>query len=115
MMIRPRVYCNDGVSLSIQAGKSKYCTPRDDDGPYWTMEVGFIRDANGVLMAPPESWAAHSDGPFPSSIYGYVPVEMIDAFIAEHGGKKESGTIDGEVVSRSVGKLTVKENKEVAE
>lgn len=87
MSIKPRVFCNDGTSLSIQASRGHYCQPREDEGPYWAMEVGFIKDANGNELTPPESWAEYADGPkFPNDVYGYVPVEMIDAFIADHGG-----------------------------
>ena len=90
MAIKPRTICNDGTSLSIQASRTHYCKPRCDEGPYYQMEVGYIQDANGDTLAPPESWGAYTDGPeFLNDVYGYVPVELIDAFIAEHGGKKQ--------------------------
>jgi hypothetical protein len=64
-----------------------YCTPREDKGPYLAMEVGYILDANGDQLTPPESWADYTDGPaFPNDVYGYVPVELIESFIADHGG-----------------------------
>lgn len=84
--IAPRIVCKDGVSLSVQAGEYHYCTPRDNSGTYSAKEVGFIRDASGDDMSPPDTWRDYADGDFPASVYGYVPVALIDAFIAEHGG-----------------------------
>lgn len=83
-----RTVCADGTSLSIQASQFHYCTPRDDQGPYTKKEVGFIFDAAGQQMAPPESWAEYADGDFPSDVYGWVPVDLIEEFIVAHGGRK---------------------------
>ena len=90
MAIKPRTICSDGVSLSIQASSTHYCTPRSEWGPYLAMEVGYIQDANGDPLTPPETWMDYTDGPaFPNDVYGYVPIEMIESFIAEHGGREE--------------------------
>lgn len=86
--IDPAVRCKDGTSLSVQGSHMHYCTPRDDDGPYTEMEVGFITSPNGQRLAPPDTWREYADGDFPSTVYGYVPVELIEAFIADHGGRK---------------------------
>lgn len=83
----PRTICADGVSLSIQGNVVAYCLPRNNAGPYTHMEVGFISDKEKKPMAPPQSWADYADGDFPSDVYGWVPVELIEAFIAEHGGR----------------------------
>ena len=85
--IKPRIKCANGVSLSVQADEYKYCTPRSDDGPHVAVEVGFICDAQDEPMAPPEAWREYADGEFPSDVYGYVPVGMVEAFIAENGGR----------------------------
>ena len=84
----PRIECVDGTTLSVQASQYCYCEPRDDDGPYVRKEVGFICGADGAPLTPPSSWADFADGEFPSDVYGYVPVEMIEEFIVEHGGRK---------------------------
>lgn len=85
--IFPRVQCADGVSLSVQAHFGSYSTPRDDYAPsYSTVEVGFIRDADDKPVTPPDSWKSHADGEFPSDVYGYVPVDMVEQFIESHGG-----------------------------
>lgn len=75
--IRPRIFCNDGFSLSVQAGKYHYCTPRDNYGPYTAVEVGF---PSGPV---PATWQDYSDG---DNVYGYVPIEMVAELIVSHGG-----------------------------
>lgn len=82
----PRTVCADGTSLSVQASAFLYCIPRDDEGPYTHVEVGFIRDANDKALAPPDAWRKYADGGFPSDVYGYVPIELVDEFINSHGG-----------------------------
>ena len=37
----PRLICANGFTLSIQASKYSYCTPRSNSGPYSEVEVGF--------------------------------------------------------------------------
>ena len=91
MMYKPiaaRTVCVDGASLSIQASRTHYCKPRADVGPYSHKEVGYITDDDGNPLTPPEEWREYADGDFPSSVYGYVPVDLIDDFIAKHGGPK---------------------------
>lgn len=85
--LAPRIICADGTVLSVQASQYHYCSPREDEGPYDSVEVGFIKDGAGVPLTPPEDWREHGDGCFPSDVYGYVPVEKVEAFIAEHGGR----------------------------
>ena len=85
--VADRIQCCDGVSLSVQAGKHLYCTPRSDYGPYTAVEVGF------PSASPPESWRGYFDGDWDtedhcSSVYSRVPVEMVREFIEAHGGEK---------------------------
>lgn len=46
----PRLVLADGVSLSVQACKHSYSSPRDNKGPYTKVEVGFPSEI------PPEAW-----------------------------------------------------------
>lgn len=85
--LAPRILCEDGTVLSVQASQYHYCSPREDEGPYSRVEVGFIKDATGAAVTPPEDWREYGDGCFPSDVYGYVPVELVEAFITEHGGR----------------------------
>lgn len=77
----PHVVCADGYSLSVQASKFHYCTPRED-WPVggWTEVEVMAEDV------PPHwsEWAADND------IYAYVPLFEVVAFIRSHGGLEGS-------------------------
>jgi len=75
------VHCADGTTLSVQASSTHYCTPRTDSGPYSRVEVGY------PTVDPPDTWAEYADGEYPSDVYAYVPVEVVAAYIAAHGGE----------------------------
>lgn len=82
----PRIVCADGESLSVQASRTHYCSPRDCYGPWEAVEVGFP-------SVPVPEWAAFKDGPQladTAAVFGYVPVELVRAFIAAHGGEKQA-------------------------
>jgi hypothetical protein len=54
--IVPRVICNDGAYLSVQAGDGMYCAPRDNFPGWYEVEVGF------PSCTPPDSWIDRFDG-----------------------------------------------------
>ena len=86
---RPRIVCKDGTSLSVQVGESLYCIPRNSEGPWTHVEVGFIRDEQENSLNAPESWKEYADtGELDSDVFGYVPFELVEEFIAAHGGRK---------------------------
>ena len=77
----------DGTCLSIQASTVHYCSPRDDEGPYSAVEVGYINDGHGNTVTPPETWREYADGEkFPSGVYGYIPIALVQSFCDDHGG-----------------------------
>ena len=80
------ITCKDGTTLSVQASSMHYCRPRDNDGPYSHVEVGF------PSIAPPETWREYYDGNWTQenateSVYGYIPVELVHKYIESHGGE----------------------------
>jgi hypothetical protein len=79
-----RIRCADGASVSIQAGRYMYCTPRNDEGPYTSVEAGY------PSVPPPASWMEFMDGDYADApcdtVYGYVPVAFVREFIETHGG-----------------------------
>ena len=83
MNIRRRVMCKDGTTLSVQAGRTHYCTPRVDDAAGYThVEVGYITAPDGSAARCPFGWKKYQDG----SVYGYVPVRAVERLIRKHGG-----------------------------
>jgi hypothetical protein len=81
-----RIKCKDGESLSVQASEFHYSCPRENTGPYTEVEVGF------PSVSPPDSWAKYFDDNWEDesrrteSVYGYVPIELVEQFITDHGG-----------------------------
>lgn len=79
----PRIVCVDGTSLSVQASRNHYCTPRNDKGPYTHVEVGY------PSIRPPQVWIDEycEDPSAPlNTVYPYIPIELVLFFIAAHGG-----------------------------
>lgn len=112
------VTCADGFRMSVIAGSGTYCTPRpamcmcrlgdkgqlatlprvftplpgevehDYSGPYTHVEVGFPTER-------PEPWSAWAryveehDSPL-NTVYAYVPVSLVRALVAAHGGEIEA-------------------------
>ena len=81
--IRPRLFCNDGFSISVQASKFHYCRPRLD-GPQddEAVELGYPSDEDELIND-----YAESDN-YTKTVYGYVPIEVVERLIEKHGGIK---------------------------
>ncbi len=83
--IAARITCKDGFSLSVQANKATYCSPRENLGPWYEVEVGFPSAKPEFIM----EYAETPDEPT-QTVYGYVPIELVEQLIAHHGGMEES-------------------------
>lgn len=79
--IRPKVSCTNGFSMSVQASKYHYCTPRDNNGYYTEVEVGYPSSADDLLMPYAES----PDRPT-ETVYAWVPVDVVQQVVDMHGG-----------------------------
>jgi hypothetical protein len=77
------IVCADGFTMSVQASASHYCSPRDNDGPYNTVEVGYPSEREESLMP----YASNEDTPT-DTVYSMVPIEVIKYLIYKHGGLK---------------------------
>lgn len=79
----PPITCKDGFTMSVQASKFHYCSPRDllPAGNYAAWEVGFPSEREEALM----SYAEQPNTPT-ETVYGRVPTSVIDALIEKHGG-----------------------------
>ena len=81
LSIRDRVVCDDGFFVSVQASKTHYCRPRINSGPYSRVELGFPSEEVLEWM----EYAETSEEPT-QSVYGWVPVEIVDEILEQHGG-----------------------------
>ena len=83
-VLRPMVVCKDGFKVSIQASEGHYCYPRidtDRSTPYEKVELGFPSEE------VPE-WLEYAEDPSEPThtVYGYIPVELVDTALEKHGG-----------------------------
>jgi hypothetical protein len=83
--------CADGFEMSVQASNSHYCSPRNDFGPYGSVEVGYPNRPEALLEP-------YSDG-YGGDVFGWVPVAVIEQIVAKHGGLEELQAAD--VLNRS--------------
>ncbi len=97
------ITCVDGFKLSVIAGPGAYCTPKPElipsipayvydgtvdptyDGPYTHVEVGFPSQR-------PEPWSewsqyAEEPGEPTQTVYGYVPLQLVQELVNTHGGE----------------------------
>lgn len=77
----PRIVCKDGFNVSVQAGDVNYSIPREDEGPWTAVELGYpsaMEESIIELAEDPEDPTA--------TVYGYVPIEVVDYIIYKHGG-----------------------------
>lgn len=71
----PAIVCADGFTLSVQASRLHYSKPATDLGPYTHVEVAYP-------SGPAPELETYRNG----GIYGFVPVALVDAVLAQHGG-----------------------------
>ena len=76
-----RVVCMDGFSVSVQASEYAYCHPRDNFGPWFSVELGFPNRRMPSLSQYAENKKAHT-----KTIFGYVPISAVHDLIESHGG-----------------------------
>ena len=93
--VRDPVVCADGTSLSVQASEFHYCAPRKSEGPYSNVEVGFVKDKDGVFVKVPKSWREYDSG---DGIYGFIPVPLVLEFIMSHGGFADADAHEVKVI-----------------
>lgn len=80
-IFRPHVVCADGYKVSIQAGSGLYCHPRANVLEYTAVELGFPNMADELIM----DYAEDPDEPT-KTVYGYVPVDIVQQLMDKHGG-----------------------------
>ena len=78
-----RLVLANGVSLSIQASSTHYCSPRISTqySQYSKFEVGFPSHRIEALMP----YCDDTDNPT-GTVYAYVPLEVLEQYIASAGG-----------------------------
>ena len=81
---RPRLCCNDGYSISVQASEFHYCSPRLNGlQDYESVELGYPSAEDELINEYAEDALDYT-----GTVYGYVPIEVVEKLIEKHGGIK---------------------------
>ena len=75
------IVCADGFNMSVQASEAAYSKPRNNSGPYTAVEVGFPSREDSILL----QYAENPERPT-ESVYGWVPIDIVQLCIEAHGG-----------------------------
>ena len=76
------VKCVDGFTISVQASSGHYCQPRETGAyEYHMVECGYPSQVPDFIL----EYAEDSERPT-DTVYGYVPVELVNKLINSHGG-----------------------------
>ena len=78
---RPVIKCNDGFTMSVQGSSGHYCKPRKTQDFYESLEIGFPNEKEDLIL----QYAEKEDFPT-ETVYGWVPIEVIQQVIDKHGG-----------------------------
>ena len=83
----PRITCADGFNISVQGSSYSYAKPREDNPPngYTHVECGFP-SSKPTTQALLEYAECFGDSGYTETVYGYVPVEAVEAELEAHGG-----------------------------
>lgn len=76
--VRPRIFCNDGFSISVQASEFHYCEPRKltSSGEYKSVECGYPSKDVSELHPYEEGIGVAEN----------VPLDLVDSILEQHGG-----------------------------
>ncbi len=89
---RPWAECKDGFVMSVQAGKYWYSLPGTNDAAeYKAVEVGYPTMEEDLLIPYAENPGKPRD-----TVYGFVPVDIVDKVLEKHGGIVKIGGMEVE-------------------
>lgn len=89
---RPRLICEDGYSVSVQASRFHYCSPRIDGADnYESVELGYPNQEDSLINDYAE------DDTYTDTVYGCVPVKVVNKLIEKHGGITNMEIYDNKV------------------
>ena len=82
--LRSRVFFRNGSSISMQASNKHNCIPKDDEGPYKSIELGFPQ--GGIKL--PEDFDNFRQDDMSSNIFSFVPASEVVKIIEMNNGVK---------------------------
>lgn len=89
--VRPWIVCRDGFTMSVQGSYYHYSFPRENSDFFTKVEVGFPSEE------VPEFMKFAEDASEPTkTVYGWIPVEIVQRVIDQHGGINVEKTFERE-------------------
>lgn len=85
---RPEIVCADGFRMSVQGHEMTYSIPKEICGEFEAMEIGFPSEQEDLIMEFIDS----DTQPPTQSVYGYIPIDLIEKVVEKHGGIDEDKT-----------------------
>ena len=83
----PHIVCTDGFTMSVQVGYSLYSTPKKVAKRYSEVEIGYPSEHEPLIEEYAECYTFEElDIDFTNTVYGYVPVKLVDKVLKKHGG-----------------------------
>ena len=92
----PLVVCKDGFEMSVQCGQTLYSSPRDVVKRYNEVEIGFPSAPESLIAEYAEDWEIEGDDDprLCETVYGYVPVKLVNRVLKKHGGIDEDAVCE---------------------
>jgi len=83
----PVIKCKDGFAMSVQANDGAYCEPREDypPTPYTKVECGYP-SSKPITKELCKFAELCSTEDYCETVYGYVPIAIVQAEFDAHGG-----------------------------
>ena len=78
----PRVVCEDGFEVSIQAGNALYSIPREDGREEYTAFELEYPNKTDLILIP----YAEDERNLLGTTYPFVPAEEVNELLVKHGG-----------------------------
>ena len=83
----PHIVCTDGFTMSVQVGYSLYSKPKKVAKRYSEVEIGYPSEHEPLIEEYAECYTFEElDIDFTNTVYGYVPVKLVDKVLKKHGG-----------------------------
>jgi hypothetical protein len=110
----PIVKCKKGSELSIQASPTHYSIPKDEKGPYRSVEVGQSTNQDPIRKLEPYKEGHRARRGL--RIYAYAPLRLVAEVVVDRGGivgfghvlgEKPTDYVHGDLVRREAAGMTV--------
>lgn len=87
----PKIFCNDGFRISIQVHHGAYCCSENGER---TFGLKWERVEWGYPSEPLTDEKYNLEDPSGLSVGGYVPIEIMEELIEQHGGINIKTTLE---------------------